>query len=109
MSEKTHKNNDQEDELNQSRFFAERGAEVVDTEAPGEGGPEVEEEDILDSKSRFREQRADIERAGMDVDTESEIADRSPFYGQGFDKGDDRGIRRDAEQEAPEDRGSLGA
>ncbi|SRR5581483_752828 len=102
MGEKTRINNDQEDELNQSRFLVERGAEVVDTEEPGEEGPVVEEEDILDSKSRFRE-----EPAG--VDEESEIADQSPFYGQGFGNGDDDGIRREAEPEKPEDRSSLGS
>src|SRR5580698_5795440 len=32
MSEKTRINNDTEDELNQARFFAERGAEVDDVE-----------------------------------------------------------------------------
>jgi hypothetical protein len=103
MSEKTRKNNDQEDELNQSRFFAERGAEVVDTQSPGTDGPETEEEDILETKSRFREQPF------LESDPESEIADKSKFYGQGFDKGDDRGIRRDAEPDKGADRSSLGA
>ena len=102
MSEKTKINNDQEDELNQSRFFAERGAEVVGTEAPGKEGPEEEEEDILDSKSRFREQ------PGAN-DSESEIADKSPFYGQGFDPGNDEGIRRKAEPTNAADKGSLGS
>lgn len=91
MGEKTKFNNDQEDELNQSRFLVERGAEVADTQAPGPDGAEVEEEDIADTKSRFREQPAG-------VDSESETADKSPFYGQGFDKADDTGIRRTAER-----------
>lgn len=108
MGEKTRKNNDQEDELNQSRFFAERGAEVVGTQSPGAEGPETDEEDIIDSKSRFREQPASIERTGLDVDPESETADKSPFYGQGFGSGDDTGIRRDAQPTKPEDRASLG-
>ena len=106
MSEKTRKNNDQEDELNQSRFFAERGAEVVDTQAPGIGGPETEEEDILETKSRFREQPAG---KGLGADPESEIADKSRYYGQGFGSADDRGIRRTAQNDKPQDRSSLGA
>ncbi|SRR5579883_606719 len=100
MGEKTRINNDQEDELNQARFLVERGAEVADTETPGEDGPTLEEEDILDTKSRFREQPAD-------VDKESEVASKSPFYGQGFGKGDDRGIRREAKPTDPDDRESL--
>jgi hypothetical protein len=106
MSEKTRKNNDQEDELNQSRFFAERGAEVVDTQSPGVDGPETEEEDILESKSRFREQPTG---KGLGADPESEEADKSPFYGQGFGSGDDTGIRRVAQKDNPEERPSLGA
>jgi hypothetical protein len=102
MGEKTRINNDQEDELNQSRFFAERGAEVVDVQEPGVEGPETEEEEISDTKSRFREQPASI-------DPESEIANKSPFYGQGFDKGDDTGIQREPRTEKPEDGQSLGA
>src|SRR2546425_877462 len=102
MSEKTRINNDQEDELNQSRFFAERGAEVVEVEEPGEEGPKVEEEDILDSKSRFRESPASI-------DPESEIANESPFYGQGFGSGDDTGIQREARPEDKDDTESLGS
>src|SRR5437588_11087040 len=102
MSEKTRINNDQEDELNQSRFFAERGAEVVEVEEPGEEGPEVEEESISDTKSRFRESPASI-------DPESEIANDSPFYGQGFGNGDDNGIRREAKPADRDDRQSLGS
>ena len=95
MGEKTRNNNDQEDELNQARFFAERGVEVVETEEPGNEGPEFEEEDISDSKSRFREQPAGL-------DHESKIADESPFYGQGFKSGDDTGIRREPSPEGEE-------
>lgn len=102
MSEKTRKNNEREDELNQARFFAERGAEVVETEEPSEEGPEVEEEDIMDSKSRFREQPA------ID-DHESKEAENSRFYGQGFGSGNDSGIRREADPEKPEDDPSLGS
>jgi hypothetical protein len=109
MSEKTRKNNDQEDELNQSRFFAERGAEVVETEAPSDEGPQVEEEDIFDSKSRGRESPAELDRPNMSVDPESETANRSPFFGQGFERGDDTGIRRNAEPTKPEDKPSLGS
>jgi len=108
MSEKTRKNNDQEDELNQARFFVERGAEVLDTETPGDEGPEVLEEDILDSKSRFRESPAELDRPNRSVDPESEIANKSPFFGQGFEKGDDTGIRRDAEPTKADDKSSLG-
>jgi hypothetical protein len=100
MGEKTRNNNDQEDELNQSRFFAERGAEVINTEKPSAEGPEEEEEDILESKSRFREQPAD-------VDSESETADKSPFYGQGFGSGDDKDIRRGPAPSDPADKGSV--
>ena len=94
MSEKTRKNNDTEDELNQARFFAERGAETIDTEEPGGDGIELEEEDISDSKSRFREEPASLHH-------ESKIAEDSPFYGQGFEGGDDKGIRREAEPDDP--------
>jgi hypothetical protein len=100
MSEKTRINNDQEDELNQSRFFAERGAEVVETTAPGDEGPEVEQEDIFDSKSRGREQPSN-------VDAESEIADESPFYGQGFGSGDDDGIQRGPRKSRKDEKSSL--
>ena len=89
MSEKTRKNNDREDELNQSRFFAERGAQTINTEEPGGDGIEIEEEDISDTKSRGREQPF--------IKEESETAENSPFYGQGFPGTDDRGIRREAE------------
>jgi hypothetical protein len=101
MSEKTRNNNDQEDELNQARFLVERGAEVIGTEEPGKEGPVMDEEEIFDSKSRFREQPGDD-------DTESEVAEDSEFYGQGFKSGDDTGIRRNAEPEDSEDRESLG-
>lgn len=100
MGEKTRKNNDQEDELNQARFFVERGAEVVETEEPGTEGAIIEEEDIFDSKSRFREQPGE--------EQESEIAEDSPFYGQGFGSGDDTGIRREPKTDEPKDRESLG-
>ena len=106
MSEKTRKNNDQEDELNQSRFFAERGAEVLDTQEPGPDGPETEAEDILETKSRFREQPMG---KGLAADPESEKADKSRYYGQGFGNGDDRGIRRAAQGDEPQERPSLGA
>jgi hypothetical protein len=102
MGEKTRFNNDQEDELNQSRFLVERGAEVVGTQAPGEDGTDFEEEDIAETKSRFREQPAN-------VDPPSEEADKSPFYGQGFEKGDDTGIRRGPESADEDERESLGA
>ena len=102
MGEKTRINNDQEDELNQSRFFVERGAEVVGIEAPSEEGPFEEEEDIFDSKSRFREQPGE-------VDSESEIADKSPLYGQGFGNGDDTGIKRSPAPSDEEDKNSLGS
>ena len=101
MSEKTRINNDQEDELNQSRFWAERGAEVVGVQEPTEEGPQTEEEDIMDSKSRFREEPASL-------DQESEIANESPFYGQGFGNGDDKGIRREPKHEDNDDKQSLG-
>lgn len=87
--------------MNQARFLVERGAEVVETEEPGEEGAVMDEEDIFDSKSRFREQPGD-------EDQESEIAEDSEFYGQGFGSGDDTGIRRDAKPEDSEDRESLG-
>jgi hypothetical protein len=102
MGEKTRFNNDQEDELNQSRFLAERGTQVPDTQSPGKDGTEIEEEDILDTKSRFRE-------APASKDKESEIADQSRFYGQGFDKADDTSIRRGPEPAKPDETGSLGA
>ena len=96
MSEKTRKNNDREDELNQSRFFAERGAEVVNTEEPGGDGIEIDEEDIADTKSRNREQPF--------IKEESKIAEESQFYGQGFPGTDDRGICREAKPEDPSEK-----
>jgi hypothetical protein len=101
MSEKTHTDNDSEDELNQARFFAERGAEVADVEEPGYEGPEIEEDDISASKSEYREQPAGL-------DWKSETADKTPFFGQGFGSGDDDGIRRAPAPAPAEDRASLG-
>ncbi len=101
MGEKTRIDNDQEDELNQARFFVERGAEVVETEEPGDEGAVMDEEDISDTKSRFREQPGDEDR-------ESKIAEESEFYGQGFGSGDDTGMRREAKPEDSGDRESLG-
>jgi hypothetical protein len=101
MSEKTHSNNDTEDELNQARFFAERGAQVDDVEEPSEDGPMFDEEDISALKSEYREQPAK-------ADHESKIADESPFYGQGFGSGDDDGIRRMPAPTEKGDRDSLG-
>src|SRR5437868_8433213 len=100
MGEKTRINNDQEDELNQSRFFAERGAEVVETETPGEDGPIIEEEDIMDSKMRFREQPGDPDDAEPD---------NGDFYAQGFGNGDDSGMQRTPRKTDPNDKASLGA
>jgi hypothetical protein len=94
MGEKTRNNNANEDELNQARFFAERGADVGDVEEPGDDGIEIEEEDISDTKSEFREQPA--------IRPESKIADQSRFYGQGFKSGDDTGIRREASDKGEE-------
>jgi hypothetical protein len=101
MSEKTRTDNDTEDELNQARFFAERGAEVGDVEEPSDDGPMFDEEDISADKSEYREQPARI-------DHESKIADESPFYGQGFGSGDDDGIRRTPAPTEDGDRDSLG-
>src|SRR4051812_27098242 len=97
MSEKTHFNNDQEDELNQSRFFAERGAEVRDTEVPTEEGPAIEEEDIMDTKMEFREQPGDADDAKPD---------NGDFYAQGFGNGNDDGIQREPRKGGPD--ASLG-
>ncbi len=94
MSEKTRNNNDTEDELNQARFFAERGAQVSDVEEPGEDGPEFDEQDISDTKSEYREQPY--------IRPESKIAEDSRFYGQGFPGSDDKGIRREASPEGEE-------
>jgi hypothetical protein len=94
MSEKTRNNNGTEDELNQARFFAERGAQVGDVEEPGGDGIEIEEEDISATKSEFREQPS--------IRPESKIAEESPFYGQGFKSGDDTGIRREASPDGEE-------
>lgn len=102
MGEKTRFNNDQEDELNQSRFLVERGAEVVGTQSPSEEGTDFEEEDIAETKSRFREQPAG-------VDEPSEEGDKSPFYGQGFGEADDTGIRRAPEASEKDERESLGS
>jgi hypothetical protein len=95
MGEKTRNNNDTEDELNQARFFAERGADVGDVEEPGGDGIEIEEEDIAATKSEFRERPAI-------VDHESKIAEDSRFYGQGFKGGDDTGIRREPSPDGQE-------
>ncbi len=101
MSQKTRSDNQQEDEFNQARYFAEHGADVNETEVPGDEGPEVEQIELLESENRGGEQPP-----GLDV--ESEIADQSPFYGQGFGNGDDTGIRRGPKPTAKADRASLG-
>ena len=88
MSKKTRIDNDTEDELNQARFYAEKGADVSEIEEPGEYASEFEEEDISDTKSEFRETPAKLHH-------ESKIAEDSQFYGQGFKSGDDTGIRRE--------------
>ena len=94
MSEKTRKNNGTEDELNQARFFAERGADVGDVEEPGGDGIEIDEEDISETKSEYREQPF--------IRPESKVAEESRFYGQGFPGTDDKGIRREASPDGEE-------
>ncbi len=94
MGEKTRNNNDTEDELNQARFFAERGADVGDVEEPGGDGIEIDEEDISETKSEFREMPA--------IHHESKTAEDSRFYGQGFNDPDDSGIRRGASSDGEE-------
>jgi len=102
MSEKTRFDNDSEDELNQARFFVERGAEVADFEEPGDEGPMFEEEDISATKSQYREQPT---VPGMERKT---AADDSPFFAHGFGSGDDEGIRRTPAPTEDGDRESLG-
>ncbi len=95
MNKKIRNDNGIEDELNQARFFAERGADVGDIDEPGGDGIETEEEDIAASKSEYREKPSIVGH-------ESKIAEDSPFYGQGFKSGDDTGIRREATSEGEE-------
>jgi hypothetical protein len=95
MSKKSHIDNDTEDELNQARFFAERGADASEIEEPGEEAPEFEEEDIADTKSEFRETPGKLHH-------ESKTAEDSKFYGQGFQSGDDTGIRREPSRKGME-------
>ncbi len=101
MSTKTRSDNQQEDEFNQARYFAEHGADVLETEVPGNAGPEVEQDDIFASENRGGEQPSG-------VDVVSEIADESPFFGQGFGSGDDDGIARGPRKTKNEDKPSLG-
>ena len=99
MSERTRKPNSREDELNQARFFAERGAHALDvTEPDAEGGVRVSES-IAEDKSLFREEPPGAHPHAATVEAE---------FGHGFAPADDTGILREARPLKPDEDLSLG-
>ncbi len=89
--------NSQEDEPNQARKLAQRGADVTMVEIPGEDGPEMEERDLLAEES--------IGREAAHTDSEPVTADdRSRVFGHGFGSGTDGGL--EAEHKAETGHGS---
>jgi hypothetical protein len=72
---------DREDEYNESRMFVQRGINEHGIETPTEDGSADDPENLSEISSIGREQ------PGNKRDPESEIADKSPLYGQGFGMG----------------------
>jgi hypothetical protein len=72
---------DREDEYNESRLFVQRGINERGIETPTEDGSSDDPENLSEISSIGREQ------PGNKRDPESEIADKSPLYGQGFGAG----------------------
>lgn len=72
---------DREDEYNESRLFVQRGINERGIETPTEDSTMDEPEELSSISSIGREQ------PGNKRDPESEIADKSPLYGQGFGTG----------------------
>ena len=72
---------DREDEYNESRLFVQRGINEHGIETPTEDGSTDDPEELSSISSIGREQ------PGNKRDPESEIADKSPLYGQGFGQG----------------------
>ncbi len=78
MENQKPKRDDREDEYNESRLFVQRGINEHGIETPTEDGSEDVPENLSEISSIGREQ------PGNKHDPESEIADKSPLYGQGF-------------------------
>lgn len=72
---------DREDEYNESRLFVQRGINEHGIETPTEDATMDDPEALSEISSIGREQ------PGNKRDPESEIADKSPLYGQGFGAG----------------------
>lgn len=72
---------DREDEYNESRLFTQRGINERGIETPTEDSTMDDPENLSEISSIGREQ------PGNKRDPESEIADKSPLYGQGFGMG----------------------
>lgn|SRR6476661_5705503 len=72
---------DREDEYNESRLFVQRGINERGIETPTEDSTIDDPENLSELSSIGREQ------PGNKRDPESEIADKSPLYGQGFGAG----------------------
>ena len=72
---------DREDEYNESRLFVQRGINERGIETPTEDGTMDDPESLSEISSIGREQ------LGNTRDPQSEIADKSPLYGQGFGLG----------------------
>lgn len=74
---------DREDEYNEGRLFVQRGINERGIGTPSEEGTFDDPENLSEISSIGREQPGDKR------DPESEIADKSPLYGQGFGIGTD--------------------
>ena len=89
--------NSREDEPNESRIFAQRGADAGMVETPNEDGSDVEERDLLEEGSIGREgARTDFEPVTAD--------DKSKVFGHGFGIGTEGGL--EAEHKAETGHGS---
>lgn len=74
---------DREDEYNESRLFVQRGINEHGISMPGGDGSVDDPEELSSTSSIGREQPGNLR------DPESEAADKSPLYGQGFGQGVD--------------------
>ncbi len=101
MKKKTHsskRDNPREDEPNESRIFAQRGADVEFDETPSADGPQLEERDLLEDVSIGREQP-------NNVATPATADDRSAVFGHGFGIGTVGGLEGEHEVETGHDSG----
>jgi hypothetical protein len=92
------RNNSQEDEPNESRKFAQRGADAGYVETPGEDGMDIEERDLLAEGSIGRESP----NIGSD---HIKADDKSPVFGHGFGSGTDGGLEAEHKAQTGHDSG----